>query len=267
MKSKALRLSLFASFIVLAPALTAAAQDFHKTYPLTAGGTVSAVNVSGDLKVTGYDGEVVVVNGYKEGRDRDQLEVEDLSGGNSVSVRARYPSCSNCSVNASVRFEIQVPRNLSLNFDKLQTASGNIQVTNVTGRVRASTASGRVTLQNVNGSVNASTASGEMRVKDVSGTVKASTASGDVDVELARVEGSESLTFSTASGSIRAKVPSSLDAEVDISTASGEISTDFPLEVRKSEYGPQRRARGRLGSGSRTLRLSSASGDISLTRL
>jgi DUF4097 and DUF4098 domain-containing protein YvlB len=105
-----------------------------------------------------------------------------------------------------------------------------------------------------------------MQVKDVVGAVKASTASGDVNVEMARVEGSENLVFSTASGDIHVKMPASLDANVTMSTSSGDLKTDFPLEVRRDEYGPQRSARGRLGSGARLLRISSASGDIDLMR-
>jgi hypothetical protein len=266
MKSKMFRLSLVSALFVLASFATATAQDFHKTYSIGPNGSLSIHNVSGDVKITGYNGEGIVVAVYKEGRDQDRVEVEDRSQGNRVDLSARYESCRNCSTNASLRFEVQVPRSVNYNFEEIETASGNISIQGVTGRVRVNTASGDVLVRDVNGFVNANTASGTMEVREIAGAVKASTASCDVNVEMARVEGSENLVFSTASGNIHVKMPASLDADVAMSTSSGDIKTDFPLEVRKDEYGPQRSARGRLGSGNRLLRISSASGDIDLMR-
>jgi DUF4097 and DUF4098 domain-containing protein YvlB len=242
------------------------AQDFQKNYRLGADGTVSVRNVSGDIILTGHDGDAVVVNAFKEGRDRDRVEIEDLSAGNNVDVRARYPErCSN-DCNASIRFEVRVPRSIRLNLDKISTASGDIKVTGVQGRVRVNTASGDVLVENVTGSVNASTASGEMRVKDVSGSVNAQSASGDVEVEIARLEGNEDMKFSTASGDVNVKMPADLDAEVEVSSLSGKVETDFPLEIQETRYGPGTKAHGRLGNGSRTLRISTVSGNASLKK-
>jgi hypothetical protein len=266
MKSKMFRLSLVAALFVLASFATATAQDFRKTYSPGAGGSVSIHNVSGDVRVSGYNGEGIQVTAYKEGRDQDRVEVEDRSTGNRVDLRARYENCHNCSTNASIRFEVQVPRSVNYNFEAIETASGNISVSGVTGNLHINTASGDVTVQDVNGVINANTASGKMEIKDVVGAVKANSASGDVNVEMARVEGSDNLVFSTASGDVHVKLPASLDADVVMSTSSGSLKTDFPIEVRRDGYGPERSARGRLGSGARMLRISSASGDIDLMR-
>jgi len=51
---------------------------------------------------------------------------------------------------------------------------------------------------------------------------------------------------------------------VTLSTASGSLRTNFPLEVRKDRNGSGERSRGRLGGGSRQLKISSASGNVSL---
>ncbi|HEY0005192.1 MAG TPA: DUF4097 family beta strand repeat-containing protein [Pyrinomonadaceae bacterium] len=266
MKNRIFGLSALAA-LLLVSAITATAQDFRKTYTPGPGGTISIRNVSGDIKISGYDGEGIQITAYKEGRDRDMVDVEDLSGGSRVDLRARYQKCLNCSINASINFEIQVPRSSNYNFDKIQTASGNVSVENAAGRFHLSTASGDVLVQDVRGVVNASTASGQMRVKNAYGAVKASTASGDVEVELARIEGTDNLVFSTASGDLNIKAPSDLDALVEMSTASGSIRTDFPIEVKRSEYSSGSEARGRLGSGARNLHISSASGNVNLTRL
>lgn len=257
-----LTLAMFGMLLVLSS--SAQAQDFQQSYKLSAGGSVSIKNVSGDIAISGYDGDVVVINGYKEGRDRDKVEVEDNSAGNRVAVGVRYPSPCNC--DASIRFEVRVPRNMNFDLDKVSTASGNIKVTGVRGDVSVATASGDVLVENVNGRINASTASGEMSVKDVIGEVSAQSASGNVAVEISKLEGTGDMKFSSASGNVSVKLPANADGDVSMSSASGDIKTDFPIEVKEQQYGPGSRAQGRLGSGARSIRLSTASGDVSLTR-
>lgn len=263
-------LSRFAAALVLGvlcAASAASAQDFQRSYRIGAGGSISIKNVSGNILISGYDGDSVNVQGIKEGRDKDQVEVEDTSSGNNVALRALYPQCRNCSTDASVRFVVQVPRSVAYKIGKIGTASGNIEITNLTGDVHAGTASGDVLIRDVRGAVNASTASGTMRVKEVVGTVSASSASGDVEAEITQLEGNDDMRFSTASGNVSVKIPSNLDAEVRMSTVSGTVKTDFPLEVRKERNSGHSSARGRLGSGSRQLHISSASGDVSLTNM
>ncbi len=242
----------------------AAAQDFQKSYRLAPGGSINIRNVSGDITVRGYDGDAVTVNGFKEGRDQDKVEIEDKSGADNIDVGVRYER--NCNCDASIRFEVQVPRSTRYDFNKVTTASGNISITSVTSNIVAHTASGDVTISDVSGRIKAATASGNMRVTNARGVVSASSASGNVEVQIARLEGTGNMEFSSASGNVRVSAPADLDGNVEMASVSGELRTDFPLQVEKQEYGPGARARGQLGSGSRNLRISSASGDVSLLR-
>ena len=254
--------SLMGLALCASAAVAASAQDFQRNYTLAPGASVKIKNVSGDVSITGYEGSAVSVAAHREGRDRDLVEVVDESGPRGISLSVRYPR--NCDCDASVRFEVRVPRSLALNFDKISTASGNLSAGGVTGTLRLSTASGDVTVQNVSGRVDASSASGDVRVREVAGSVSASSASGDVEAELTRLEGADDMKFSSASGDVHVRVPQGLDASVSLSTATGTVETDFPLEVKRNEYGPGMSARGQLGGGSRTLRISSASGSVSL---
>jgi lia operon protein LiaG len=238
------------------------AQDFQKTYSLGPEGSISIHNVSGDIQVKGYDGETIQVKGFKEGKDRDRVEVDDRSDGNHVELRVNYPH--NC--NASIRFQMEVPRAVRYRFDALSTASGDIEVGGVTGDVKVDSASGDVLIKDVSGTIHASTASGDVSINNVKGPVSASSASGDVEVQISRLEGTNRMAFSTASGDVSVKLPGNLDAEIEISSISGSIHTDFPIEIQEPEHGPGSHARGRLGSGATHLSLSSASGDVSLLR-
>ena len=246
MNKKLIRFSIAMALVAFALAATASAQDFQKTYRIGAGGQVRIGNVSGDVIVTGYDGDSIVVTGTKKGRDRDIIEIEDRSGTANVDVGVRYPK--NCNCDASIRFEVQVPRSVKYDFDHIASVSGDVRVTGVTGRL------------------NASAVSGDVHITDVSGSVSASAVSGDVQVEINRLDGSDDMKFNTVSGDVSVMLPGSLDADVDMSSFSGSIKTDFAIEVRSERYGSRNSARAKLGEGSRRLKMSSVSGDLSLRR-
>jgi hypothetical protein len=239
-------IALASVIVILIPGILALAQELHKTYAIGAGGHILIKNVSGDVKVTGYNGGVVIVDAYPVGRDRDLVKVEDLSAGDRIELHVRYPESGNC--DAGVNFDVRVPAGLDYNFDRLASVSGNIEVTSVRGSLRATSVSGDVT------------------VKDVTGTVNASSVSGSVDAQITRIEGSGEMKFSSVSGSVNVKAPSNADADIEMSSVSGSLETDFPIQVQESRYGPGRSARGRVGTGANSLRVTTVSGKVSLTR-
>jgi hypothetical protein len=243
---KVIQQIVFAVGLTAVAAVAASAQDFQKSYPLPSGGHISVGNVSGDVIVTGYEGNAVVVTGTITGRDRDRLRIEDTSSANRVEVRVEYPR--NCNCDASVRFEVKVPRSTSYDFDGISSVSGDVAISDVSGRVEATTVSGSV------------------KVNGVTGVVQANSVSGDVEVEIARLNGSDSMKFNSVSGNVILRFPSDIDANVDFTTLSGDIQSDFQLEMREKKYGPGKSARGQLGGGSRALTANTVSGDIRLLR-
>ncbi|MBX3277852.1 MAG: DUF4097 family beta strand repeat protein [Acidobacteria bacterium] len=259
------RLMALSAIVSLTFAASVVAQDFTRSYQPGPDGSVSISNISGNIRVTGSDNPSVVVVGYKEGRDREAVEILDHSSGNRVEVKVKYPE--NCNCEASVRFEIQAPRNLALRYDSISSISGDVEVSNVTGSIRAKSISGRVLIQGASGTVNAASVSGNVNVRDVGGAVSAKSTSGEVDVNMTRIEGGDRMEFSSTSGSVTVRLPSNADAFVEMSVLSGSLKTDFPLQIEKREHGPGQRASGYIGAGSRKLRLSSVSGDVTLSKL
>ena len=250
--------------IVLLGCSVSFAQDFTRKYTLPAGGHFIISSVSGNVSITGYDGAAVLVTATKEGRDRDKVEVEDLSAGDRIELRSKYPERCNC--DASINFAVQVPRGVKYAFDKISSASGNLEIRGVTGDLHARSASGDITVEDVTGNTLVSVASGDVRVARAVGTVSAHSASGDVQVDLAGIEGAGNMEFTSASGDVVVRAPANLDADVDMSCVSGDLKTDFAVQVSQREYGPQRFAKGRLGSGARILKIRSSSGSVSLLR-
>lgn len=265
------------------------AQDFQKSYSLAEGSKVGIKNVAGDILVRGYDGSMIMVTAFKEGRDRDRLTIEDFSSGN-VDVRVKYPQDCNCE--ASIRFEVMVPRALNYNYDAFSTVAGNIKVEDVIGMIRADNVSGVILLRNVSGTMYASSFSGDVMIERGAetlsrsngrwrrgyrryfpgdqpvGSVLAKSISGNVKVDLVQLTNSSlnQMEFSSLSGNVDVKMPGNLGATVEMSTVIGNVETDFPLTVVKSEIGLGGSARGRVGDGSRNLKITSTSGNVSLRK-
>jgi len=222
------------------------AQDFHKTYALGPGGQISISNISGDVSISGYKGDTVLIDGYKSGPDKNSVTVEDSSSATRIELRVQYPEHGHS--NASISFEVKVPQSVEYNFERVGSISGNISVVGVKGRVLAKCVSGNV------------------EVKGISGIVSAESISGNVDVEILNLSGSGEMKFSSVSGNVSVRAPANLSADIDMSTLSGSLKSDFPIEILERRYGPGRSAHGRLGSGASSLRIRSVSGRVSLQK-
>jgi DUF4097 and DUF4098 domain-containing protein YvlB len=88
------------------------------------------------------------------------------------------------------------------------------------------------------------------------------TASGSIDADLTgKIETAD---LGTASGSVHVRVPSDIDATVEIETASGGVDVDFPIKITQ-----QRRnyLRGTIGAGTARMSISTASGSVRLSAL
>lgn len=222
------------------------AEDFRKTYTLPPGGQILIGNILGNVKVKGYKGTSIEIAAHIKGPERDQVGIQDQSTGNRIDLRPVYPQFH--SGNTTVDFEIRVPSSVAYNFSRLSSFSGDVEVSNVMGGLRA---------ESVRGSVD---------VKAVRGMVSASSVSGNVHVEIDQAVGRSNMRFSSISGNISVQAPAGLDALIDMSSMSGLLKTDFPIEIQERRYGPGLSARGRLGNGKQILHMTSVSGIVSLNQ-
>jgi lia operon protein LiaG len=106
------------------------------------------------------------------------------------------------------------------------------------------------------------TGSGEIRLTGVTTPrLSLETGSGGISAELQR--DISSLHAETGSGDVTIRAPASLGAAVEIETSSGDIETDFPLQVT-------RHARdhmvGTIGDGRGTIAIETGSGQIRLLK-
>jgi lia operon protein LiaG len=146
----------------------------------------------------------------------------------------------------------------------VDTGSGSVEVSRFKGHdLTVDTGSG-----NVNGTeltadgLTIETGSGDIEVAGVSSpTLSLETGSGTVRADL-RTD-VRSLSVETGSGDVAVTAPATLDAEVEIETSSGDIESDFPLQVT-------RHARdhlvGRIGTGKGRIAVETGSGDVRLIK-
>jgi lia operon protein LiaG len=146
----------------------------------------------------------------------------------------------------------------------VDTGSGSVEVSRFKGRdLTVDTGSG-----NVNGTeltaegLSIETGSGDIEIAGVSSpSLSLETGSGTVRADL-RTD-VRSLSVETGSGDVAVTAPATLDAEVEIETSSGDIESDFPLQVT-------RHARdhlvGRIGTGKGKIAVETGSGDVRLIR-
>ena len=133
----------------------------------------------------------------------------------------------------------------------VSSASGDVTLAIVTGCARVRTASGDVTAAQVS-ELDVTTASGDVTAGSVEGTMQTRTASGDV--QLADAVGG-AVEVSTTSGDIAVGVRRGTSVRLDLSSQSGDVRSELPVE----DTAPP-------GGTTLVLRLQSVSGDITVRR-
>jgi hypothetical protein len=187
-------------------------------------GSLKVSLVSGSITVKGYSGDEVIVTATtrgrrssnrrgsksKEGLKRiavNSLEFSAEEYDNAVIVRSR--------VSKTVDFEIQVPKNFSL----------NLRATN----------NGKIYVENVNGVMDISNTNGPITLVDISGSVSADALNRDIKVTFVEVTPDAPMAFSSLNGDIDITFPKDLKADIKVKSDRGEIFTDFELKEKPSK--------------------------------
>lgn len=152
-----------------------------------------------------------------------------------------------------------------------KSISGNVEITDteIEGHLEAGSVSGTVLLRNVKArSLEAGAVSGNVVVQDVAcDRVEAQTVSGDVQFAGTLLRGGR-YELSSHSGGVQVAIAGDTGFEVEATSFSGTVRSDFSLNIQGSE-GPRRRRqslRGVYGDGSAVLDLTTFSGSILITR-
>lgn len=264
---------------------------------LTPQGTDTSIAVRGTtrLELSSADGSITVdtwnQNTVRVRTDDDDARIDVDQSGRTMSLRARArygPS--------EVNWRLTVPAEMALD---LSSQSGDVRVSGARGEVSVSSVEGAVSVQggasfvslsSVNGDIELTGASGRIQISAVDGKITLRGIKGDVkatavdgDILLDGVE-SSAVDASTVDGAIEFTGPiraggryglsshdgnvtvvsQAINAEVTVSTFSGDFKSDYPVTLRETH------GRGRmdftLGSGGARLDLASFDGTVSIRK-
>ena len=274
---------------------------FEKTLQVSGPVDLEVLTHSGDVTVRAGSSGSVVIRGkifvgdrWFGGRREDDVHAIQQNPpirqeGNSIHID--YVNVRNISVD----YDITVPAQTTV---RTRSGSGDQTIEGTQGNVDVQTGSGDVKLRSLKGEVRLQTGSGDVRAHEISGSVRGGTGSGDVEIDEAgpgdidlhtgsggvsargiqgsfhgetgsgdvNAEGTQSGTWEirTGSGGVRVKLPSNSAFDADISTSSGTVDVDSPIEMTvQGRVGDSHKSiRGKVHGGGPLLRVRTGSGDI-----
>lgn len=216
------------------PAAAAAGQKATETVDRTVAiginGTLKLSNFSGDVRISGTNGTEVVIHAVRratrERLDRIKLDIQSTRSGVSIEANRRDPDWKDRDNNVvETEFDIKVPYGTELD---LNSFSGRLEVTGVSGRIDAHTFSG------------------------------------NIELDVTRADKLPAMSAQTFSGDIRARVPASASGRVEFNSFSGDLDSDIPIAMRSSR---RRDVSGDIGGGEGpTLKFKTFSGDLQIRR-
>ena len=180
------------SLVLAASAARASDKIFDHQVAAQPRGVVEVSNVSGSIKVTGWDRPQVSVHA-ETGEGVERVDVTSENG--RTLVKVVLPGHS--SRDAEADLVVQIPKDSELD---VSAVSADVTTTGVTGMQRLSAVSGDVTAEIAAADVEAKTVSGELRLKghDQPARLHLSSVSGDLRLE----HGAGDLEAGTVSGTM-----------------------------------------------------------------
>ena len=184
-------------------------------------GQLTFENPKGSIKVTGYDGEVILVTGmlrFREAEkivnngmkriDQNALDISAEVNGNNVTLQCR-------TIGKTVDFDIKVPRNFSLKLKSLD--NGIVEIFNINGEIEVEDANGDITLENI------------------SGSAVLSSVYGKISAVFREVNPNSPMMFTSFEGDITITFPAAINARLKMKSEKGEILSDFDIKPVKRQ--------------------------------
>jgi DUF4097 and DUF4098 domain-containing protein YvlB len=205
----------------------AASQDssrIEKEFKSSAGKTLEVnLKTGGSLDITGWDSDVVSVNGSVEGRDAPDSHVEFNETASGVRIVSNYTGDSN-SYSSDVRLNIKVPKRFNL---KLDTMGGGIRLNGIEGDMGGKTMGGELRLSNLKGKLHLTTMGGAISLTESEVDGRVETMGGRVLIQnvVGDIKGA-SMGGDVIYKNVTNRAGNSTGDEVRISSMGGEIKLE-----------------------------------------
>lgn len=197
-----------------ANALQPSRVEFRQFYALGQNGKVSIENRYGDVSITSWDRDEVLVEAVKRGatarlREEAQIVIEPSAGG--LSIHTQYAGEASRRP-AKVEYRITVPR--STNLAEVRLGNGSLSISGITGPVKASSINGGIEAQRLEG------------------RAELSTINGPLEADFDRMSAGDTITLHSVNGAIRLGVPDAACLNLSARNISGGIDSEFGHAAR-----------------------------------
>jgi DUF4097 and DUF4098 domain-containing protein YvlB len=274
-----------AGIAVTLAAAPARADDWKKTYQVSGRASLYVSTGDGDVTITGGDQKQIDAEVTSEGIKigPNDVQVVETQTGDHVSIEIKFPHMSwhMFSGHRSLRVNVRVPRDADID---ARTGDGNIEATNLTGKLQFDSGDGNVNANNIHGDIRMHTGDGRIEGRGFDGSLDANTGDGSMRVEgrfdaLALKTGDGSIdaqigngskvasqwNVHSGDGSITLRLPADLNANLEARTGDGNINMDYPIMM--SGTLSHASVHGKLNAGGGTLSISSGDGSIHISKL
>lgn len=248
----------------------------------------------GSIEVRGWDRPEVLIEVEKHAPDQesaDRIRIDSRQDGSLVTVTIPQPDSGRSGSmyrSPSARIVAAVPLQTELVIRSgdgsvsvrrvngphdIRTDDGSVRVSDARGALLVRTEDGSVVLDDVHGAVDAESGDGSIVVDGVVSGLRLETRDGSIRFT-ARDGSSVSSdwTVTTGDGSVRGRLPKTVNAEVDAESRDGRVTVEglsasgrreASSDDREARRG-RRSAKGTLGSGGRLVKLRTGDGSITV---
>ena len=228
-----------------------------------------------------------------------KVKIEVMEEGNTLRIETKYPEPSIRSLNVSIDYHLLVPDKVAV---KIKSVSGDVTLQQIGGTVEVDVVSGDIEVMKADKGVDCKSVSGDLELRSINGDAFLKTVSGDItlekmngsieaesvsgDIELIDVSGAKvvkgnvlsgSITYQgdinpagryelkSHSGEIEMVLPSNAAFDIEASTFSGDIESDF--EIMVTGKFSKKKVQGTVNGGGAVVILNTFSGDIDLKKI
>lgn len=226
-------------------------KSYSETYDFAKNGNINLGNINGSIEVTGWDKDEIELNYTVRADSADDLEnvkVEVKHSKQDLDIEVDISSGGFMNWGGSsgeVSFELKVPRGVSIN--SIESVNGSINISGVSGEIRAETVNGKIVIENI------------------ANDVKFGTVNGNVKIYVDKLSSSSRLKGDTVNGDIEVYLPENDGFDLKSDTVNGDLSNDFGIEVDEGQYvGAD--MKGSYKSGGARLKFDTVNGDIDINK-
>lgn len=190
--------------------------------------TVEASTFRGNLTVTGFDGQNVIVEARVRTEalteEEEEREVDEKAKGMRL-IRSGATGLSITEDNNVVKIGVQA-MNRAIDL--------NIQVPFNTNLKLSAMMNGQLTVEKVKGDHEIQNANGPVSLRNISGSAVAASYNGELTVTFDSITPDKPMSFTTMNGDVDVTFPATLKADLKMKSMMGDIYSDYEVAIKPS---------------------------------